>query len=373
MKKVLNLIFLSVFFTEIGFYLSNTTLLSLSNNSSALFLIILFIINFNKVKKIEFLSLIIIFISLLLNFFIKESFLLESRLAELMYLTILVLALIVVRKLKLTIKDFSLLKLLIYFLTILHLFGSFQPENYGFYPYNQLMYGYSNPNVLSSVILTNVIFLVVLRSKKIIFRLLDISLVLVNIYLISLTGSRTALISGLAMLILFLFRNKIPKIIIYFSGYLSVIFPFVFIPIKGIAKGALAIIAPFFQTHKVDSLNGRDYIWSEQFRLLSTDFNYFLFGAQPPDSSLTFRNSHNYLLSIFYNHGIIILLMYIYTLFKSVQAKLNFNHSTYNSMSVVAWFVVIVSNTFESYLTSGIISVSILWIILLSDIQETDQ
>lgn len=370
MKKILHLLFLSVFFTELGFYLSNTQLTSLSNNISIFLLLILFIITFNKLKKIDFISLLVVSISMLMNYFIKESLMLESNSRDLIYLFILIVSLLTVKNIRMHVKDFNLLKFCLYIITTLHFVGSFNPSNYGFYPMNYLMFGYSNPNVFSSILLTNVIFITVFMSERKIPMILDWIMIITNIYLISLTDSRTGLITSVFISVLVLFRHKLPHLMIKISGHLSVVFPILFIPLKGLSKNVLSFVETFSETKKVQSLNGRDYIWSEQFKLLFSNVIYFFIGAQPPNQSLTYRNSHNYLLSIFFKHGLIIFLMYIYILFRSVKCKLRFNKNIYNSMSVLGWFVVIISNTFESYLTSGLISISIIWVLLLSDIDD---
>lgn len=373
MKKLIYLLFFSVLGTEIGFFLSDMRVTQLANNSAIFFLFCIFFIIFTKIKRTDFYFLLIFSTIILLNFFIKESLLEETNSRDLFYLFILVVALTVVKNIELSKNDFNILKVGIYLASFLYYSGSSNPSNYGFYPLNYLMYGYSNPNVFSSVLLTNVIFLGVFISKNKIIYCMDFILIIINIYLINKTGARTALAVAIMMLAFTFFRYKIPKRINNLTGYLSIYFPILFIPLKGLSSSFMSLLNKFSPTLKVQNLNGRDYIWSEQFKLLLSNFRFFLIGAQPPNESLMYHNSHNYLVSIFFKHGVILFFMYMYSISTTVINKLKFDMNVWNTSSLFGWFLIIVSNSSESYLSSGLVSISILWVLLLSDITELDE
>lgn len=367
MKKITNLLFFTFIFTQLGFIIGSDIIVSLFNNASILFIICLFFLNLNKMKKKEFFYFIVISFILLSNYFIKTLINIETFPRDLFYLFILIVSLMSVRNTELDIKQLKLWKISIYALSLAFWIGSFNPSNYGFYPYNFLMFGYSNPNVIASILLTNIVFTCVLASRKLFFLTVDIIIIFLNLYILSLTGSRTGLLSSVFIILLTAFRKKLPSIFSKFFGYLSVVFPIIFIPLKNMSAKLISYMSFFYESNKVKNLNGRDFIWTEQIRILTSDIKYFLLGAQLPNYPSVYRNSHNYLLFILFNNGFVVFFIYIIFLFKNIYRKLSFKSNIYNTVSLLGWFIIVISNTFESHLSSGIISVSILWTLLLSD------
>lgn len=369
----LQFLLVSVIFTEIGFFLDNSMLISVSNNFSIFLLILMFGFQFKKIRKIDFLDTIFVLTVVLINYFVKISLSIDPNGRDLLYLGIISIALILSRTMRLSLSDFRFFKVALYILTLIYFKESFNSVSYGMYPFNLLMFGYSNPNVLASVLLTNVVFFCILKSKRKSMVLADIVMILMNIYLLYLTGSRTGLFSAVIMIFFSIFISKLPKVIVASVGYISSLFPFLIMVINNLSNFFMLQLGKIIETQKVNNLNGRDRIWYEQLKVLLDNAVYFLFGAQPPNYSLTYRTSHNYLLSIFFKNGFIVLVSYIYILFGTLKVRIKNVDSDQNKLMILAWFVIVLASSYESYLSSGIISISILWTFLLAEFKKSDK
>lgn len=362
----LNLFFLSVIMVEVSFFIRSDMMLTVFNNASIICMFLLLTRIYNIISKNDIKMFLVSFIVLIIMSSLK--FILQNSIdiRELLYMFVIFSGILIFSNLKINIKDLNFLRVGMYIVTIIYFIGSFDARNIGFYPENYLMFGYSNPNVLAPILVTHIIFIGLPFPRSLVSKYLDITVILLNIYMIYLTGSRTVILATFLLIIGVVTKIYKVNFITKMVSKILVFFPIVVIFFNNIINIIFKFISYFFNSDKSSSLNGREAIWSSQFSEVTSNFSQFFMGIK--NNSDVYGNSHNYLLFILTHHGIIIFILYIISLFKVVVKKINeFKPNEINYYTLFSWNILIIINFFESHLSTGLISFSCLWLMLLSD------
>lgn len=359
--------FFLTFLTYIGFLYKKTSLITFGNYSIVILIILFSVISFLKkpnVKILSFLIIISIIISLTILYKANTSIFIDFR--DYLYLFVIILLLLFNKHLTPSKSDINFITVLYIILTILFLFD-IRMNGTGELFNGALTLNFTNPNVLGSVLLTNVIYLTlgVNISSRLLIRFLLSGFIITNIYLIYLTESRTSLLLVILFLIstiIFKKRSNITSQTIKFMVFIPFIVVIFSTTIGQIAKSGI-----FNFTSKSGlGLNSRDVIWSDTVSQIFGNLRNFIFGA---DNYIlyNFSNPHNAYLYLMFWFGLPLFICVFALLIININKVIKNNYNEIANVALWGFIIVLLNNSFESHLVQGLVGVTFLSLLLLSN------
>ncbi|WP_169087695.1 O-antigen ligase family protein [Paenibacillus sp. PL91] len=255
------------------------------------------------------------------------------------------------------------------FLTLLFILKLSDNTMYEYYSSDYaLNLNFSNPNVLGSVLLTNLIYIslgFIYVNQKII-KLILMCIVLANIYLIYLTESRSSFFTGiLFMIMVIIFKNnlnigkKISKII----GWV----PLVCVVFSSLIS-KVASLNIFKSSGKI-GLSSREEIWQYVINNSFIRIESLIFGG---NYTLSISNPHNIYLYLLWDYGLFIsLFLILLIIFQIIKAGRKISNVKEN-VSFFGFSIILLNNSFETHLFIGIIGISFLSFLLLSQYPQNE-
>lgn len=225
-----------------------------------------------------------------------------------------------------------------------------------------LTLGFTNPN-LTGLILFGVFCVLLINSTQEHRAIQYISLVLL-LYLIYLTGSRSSVVSALVILVYFVFfsNRQLPKAIVMAVLLIPLAFPFVYVWLNYRFGDVYFLEKPLF--------TGREILYIWHYEKLKDNSIMLLFG----DMNTKFSNAHNAPLAVLLTIGLIGMTIVYVRIIKQLLVINECANSRISRTAVVALLSIFILSSTEAYFIMGTFpGVALLYIIvsLSKDGEET--
>ncbi len=248
---------------------------------------------------------------------------------------------------------------------IIYAFGPFDFKYEVVNEYNDKIFtlGLGNPNGTSFCILFSVaiLCLAIFSQKKIINRVVNISLIAVLIVILLMLSSRTVVLCVLVLMVFLIFRFKFTG---KFIPYLALIIPIIAVLFQ-ISLGNLDFD---YQILGKAISTGRNSIYSSLFESVKENPWLYIFGNM---CEYRFTNLHNGILTIFSSLGLIGLAVYLYFWFKQITFLKNIVYTKIQYIAFVTILVFIIHSSSETMSIIGTVPHS-LFVLIFTKISKGD-
>lgn len=368
----LKVIFLLTWLTCIGFLFDKQILVSLGNYTISILIFlstIYFSIKKNNKTTLLIAICIVIFFAVNLSYkIINGNYILEYR--NYIYITLIFLLILCKSYFKVRKTDILFMTTLSTILTFLFFMKLADNKMYEYYSFDfALNLNFSNPNVLGSVLLTNMIYitlgLLCVNNKKV--KIFLIGIVLANVYLIYLTESRSSLYTVILFLIMVIFFKSKFKISENISKVIGIV------PLLCVVFSTL--ISKIVSLNLIGSsgkigLSSREEIWRYVVTNSFQNTENLLFGS---NHDAFISNPHNIYLYLLWDYGLFIsILLITLIIIQTIKVGKNINNS-FENISFYGFSMIILNNSFESHLFIGIIGISFLSFLLLAQYPQKEE
>lgn len=257
----------------------------------------------------------------------------------------------------LTIEDLLPINYLLCAMYILYAFGPFGFKYEIVDEYNNKIFtlGLGNPNGVSFEVLFSIamLCLATFSQKKIILKIMNISLIAILILILLMLSSRTAVFCFLILMILLIFRFKrIGKFIPHFVLFIPVI-AIVFQISLGNSDLDYQVLGKAIST-------GRNSIYHSLFESVKENPWLYLFGNM---CEYRFSNLHNGIITIFSSLGIFGLIVYLYFWFKQISFLKSIAHTKVQTIAFFTILVFIIHSSSETLSIIGTVPHSLFMLI----------
>ena len=337
-------------------------LVSIGIYSSVVLFSLYFILTYNykKIDKFE-LFLAFFFILVLILTIIKLKFIDFYVIKDVIYFLLIILMFSLIFNQKIDNRMKNILYDIPTYISYLMLLFSVFPFSYDNNLYKNALYlKFQNPNILSYVLLIMLIFSTLgfldYKKKKYIFA------ILIDLFLIVLTHSRTSLLASLVFIGLLIFdskkyKYKINKIFTIFISLSPVVLCIIFILFNGNS----------FELFGKSGVSGRDFIWSKIFETIKISKSFMMLGRGSYMANYLdkeFIDAHNAYLQIICNFGIIIFLVFIIAIvFINIKCGQKIR-SKYTFAAYWGTFAILLNCSFETHIVDAFIGMTFMWIAL---------
>lgn len=205
-----------------------------------------------------------------------------------------------------------------------------------------LTLGFTNPNLTGMVLFGVFCLLLVNMFQK--HRKIQVVPLIILIYLIYLTGSRSALISALFVMMYYLFlsKRKLPDAVVLTVMLIPIVFPLIYVWLFKRIGYATFLGKPLF--------SGRETMFINFFEILKSYPSILLFG----DMNTKFANAHNAPFSVLLTIGLIGTFIVYYNIIRQIIINNRNANTQVSRIAIVGLLGVFLQTSTEGYFMTGV-------------------